>query len=45
MYYRAAIDHQHAIGIKFHDHSWFFSSVAEKTGRNREVILAAGDTL
>lgn len=28
----AAINHQHTISIKFHDHSWQ-SSVAEETGR------------
>ena len=39
MYDRAAIDHQRAIRIKFHDHS----SVAEKNGRYREVIFAVGD--
>ena len=34
----AAINHQRAIRIKFYDQS---ASIAEKTGRCREVILAA----
>ena len=38
----AAINHQRAIRIKFYDQS---ASIAEKTGRCREVILAVWDTL
>ena len=39
-----AINHQRALRIKFHDHFLTFLSVAEKSARCREVILAVVDT-
>ena len=37
----AAINHQRAIRIKFHDHSWFFLSIAQNNWTLSRVVAVA----
>ena len=37
----AAINHQRAIRIKFHDHSWYFLSIAQKNWTLSLVVAVA----
>ena len=37
----AAINHQRAIRIKFHDHSWYFLSIAQKNWTLSRVVAVA----